>query len=194
MNNFPFSCVEEAKENARLLCRTLGYYSICRSDAPIGGKPANDISLQETQELMAQAFCCAGWNDLARRLALNSAAYYDQGKDPKPSHYALAERLGKILGTGVEVDAIYRAIATAALGCAPPARNQARRFFSNLPCRTAEQMGRLMQIESAYSYHSRYNRDRTAFEIRMLEYFRAKAVAEITGGTTPRKPRRRKIE
>lgn len=189
MDRMPFRNVEELKENAKLLCRALAYYGIRLPES------SDDIGLQRTQELIARSFRCVGWKDLMRRVeSQNSATYLDEGRDHRIAHLALAECVQQVIGGDVAVARLHAAFSAAAVGCTARARNEARRFFSRCGLQTAEQRGRLMQVEAVYSYHSRYNNRRTAFEIRMLEYGRQKAVAEILGTRAPRKPRRRKGE
>lgn len=187
MNSIPFRHVEEAKESARLLYRAFAFHQIHLPGA------ADSIGLQQTQELMARSFGCAGWKDLTRRVELqDSVVYLNEGGSLRSSRDKLAEHLHAIIGAHVPLEAVRAAVGLAAVGCSGRERSHARRFFSVCPAKTAEQWGRLMQVEAVYSYHSRYNRGRTMYEISMLQYSRQAAVAEILGTPKPRKPRRPK--
>lgn len=187
MNLIPFRNIEEAKESAKLLCRAFAFYEINLPEEP------SNIGLQQTQELMAQSFRCVGWKDLTRRVELQgSVTYLDDRGDCRSAHVNLAERLQGIIGVHIPLETLRAAFGIAAVGCTAQARSEARRFFSNCPAATAAQWGKLMQVAAAFSYHTRYNNHRTEFDVRMLEYSRQVATAEILGTPVPKKPRRRK--
>lgn len=142
---------------------------------------------------MAEAFRCVGWKDLVSRVELQvSASYPDDESDRCALHAELAQQLQARIGDHVPLDTLRAAITRAGLGCSAGRRGEARRFFSHCPAKTVSQWGRLMEVEAAYSYHTRYNQGKTAYDLRMQEYWRQVAVAKILGTPLPRKRRRPK--
>lgn len=184
MPTFPFASVAEATENAKQLHGRLRYFSI---DNPSSAAP---FSLQQTQELMAQLFGCARWPDLIKALSGNFATQYlGGGKDPVEQHRILANRLARQFHLDESQDRIFKALRASALGCMPATRYEARRFCNSIPYATAEQFGRVLQIENQYSYHARYNNRRGRYENELLRWQRDVAIAEVLGHSKPSKPK-----
>lgn len=187
MNRIPFRDIEEAKENAKLLCRAFAFYEISLPSAQ------NSIGLQQTQELMSRSFHCAGWKDLIRRVELQeSVTYLDASEDRTSSHVKLAQELHTVIGDDIPLKTLRAAIVIAAVGCSPQARNEVRKFFSLCPAKTAAEWGWLIHLKAAFTRQSRYSKGRTAFEIQMLEYSHQALVAKVLGTPIPKKPQRRK--
>lgn len=188
MNKLPFRSVEEAKENAKRLSRTLAFYLIHMPGS------TDPIGLRQTQEIIAKLFGCLGWSALTTRLELRGRAAYldDGGEDPGPMHLLLSSRLHEIIGgSDVPTTRIRAALSAAALGCSPLARREADNLFPRTPCKNIDQWQSLMQVHTGNRYVSRYNNHRTTFELEMIEYWRIKAEAEILGLPMPSKPRQK---
>jgi len=191
VSSYPFGSIEELKQQARLLKNSFDFYSIRFSGAP------ENLSLQQTHELIAKAFGFMRWEDLTQRvIGQCSVSYLDDRHTAETIHQAVAEKMHKWLGGDISVERIYNAIALAQFGRSVWFRDFATNFFRNLPknCKIAEQWGMILKLEAGYSYVSRYNYRRTPWENRLLEYEKQKALAQILGTPLPRKPRRRNAD
>jgi hypothetical protein len=69
-------------------------------------------------------------------------------------------------------------------------------MFSSMEkaCNNIEQWQRLGVLEAGYAYATRYSRNMTPWQIRLLAYEHDRQVAEVLGKPKPRRPRRPKGE
>lgn len=187
MSTFPFASVDEVKANAKQLHGRLRYFSIGNSSS------SESFSLQQTQELIAQLFGYVRWADLTQALSGDfTLQYFDGGgKDPVEQHRILASRLASQFHLDESQGRIFKALRASAFGCLPATRYEARWFCNSIPYATAEQFGRIMEIENQYSYHARYNNRRGRYERELLLWQRDVSIAEILGRSKPSKPKLR---
>ena len=191
MHTLPFTCVEEAKENASLLCRTFEFYSV---KAPgLNGSSSVEIDTLRMQELIAKAFEHPDF--VALTLSLSSekpASYLDTNICLDKIYEILSKKIAGYLNADLLTDNIQRAFSFAKFGCTPKVRSEAAHYISLFPCKTAEQWRQLQVLQAAYTRATRYRRRMSRYESDMAQYWFDKAVAEVLGDKVPRKPRMRK--
>ncbi|MBR8048735.1 hypothetical protein KDW62_26560 [Burkholderia multivorans] len=173
----PFHTVEEAKENAVLLSRAFRFCSLRYADD--GGFP----NPERTRDVMAQAFGCLNWSDLASSIDGGSPGpYFDsipaEASWGTPAAYAehvhreLTPSLLVLLvyvdeGAKSQMASLYRtyesnehriqaALKYSAFGCSPQMRKKAEASLNSMPYRTVDQWSRLQLLERGRSNVTRY--------------------------------------
>lgn len=191
MHTLPFTCIEEAKENVSLLCRTFEFYSV---KAPgLNGSSSVEIDTLRMQELIAKAFEYPDWTALTLSLSLEKpASYLDTNICLDKIYDILSKKIAGYLNADLLADNIQRAFSFAKFGCTPKVRSEAARYISLFPCKTAEQWRQLRVLQAAYTRTTRYRRRMSRYESDMAQYWYDKAVADVLGDKVPRKPRMRK--
>lgn len=186
MRKLPFSCPQEAKENSYAAVRSFEFFNIHTTN-PDDGMPMR-LGLQRIQDLIAKAFGFVQWIDLISTLNSEHLTVYLDTKNIEESHRAIAVLFSRILNSEHLAEKIKRALSFSAFGCSPKVRNNEYFLLYNLPCKTIDQWHELINLQSAYAYHSRYDNRRSEYENKMLKYWHDKAVAELLGTKLPSRP------
>jgi hypothetical protein len=191
VRTLPFSCIEEAKENVSLLCRTFEFYSV--KIPGVNGSPPIEIDTLRMQELIAKAFGYSDWAILTLSLSSEKPPSYINTDICIDEIYGnLSKKIASYLNAEFLTENIQRAFSFAKFGCAPKVRSDAACYISCFQCKTLEQWKQLQVLQAAYTRATRYRRRMSPYESAMAQYWYNKAVAEVLGDKVPRKPRRRK--
>jgi hypothetical protein len=187
----PFSCIEEAKENVSLLCRTFEFYSV--KIPSINGSPPIEIDTSRMQEFIAKAFGYCDWATLTLILASEKPpSYIDMDICIDEIYENLSKRIASYINAEFLTENIQRAFSLAKFGCAPKVHSNADCYISYFQCKTLEQWKQLQVLQAAHTRATRYRRRMSPYESSMAQYWYDKAVAKVLGDKVPRKPRRRK--
>jgi hypothetical protein len=191
LNTLPFNCIEEAKENVSLLCRTFEFYSV--KIPSINGSPPIEIDTSRMQELIAKAFGYCDWATLTLSLASEKPPSYINADICFDELYEnLSKKIASYLNAELLTENIKRALSFAKFGYAPKVRSDADCYISCFQCKTLEQWKQLQVLQAAHTRATRYRRRMSPYESSMAQYWYDKAVAKVLGDKAPRKPRRRK--
>ena len=108
----------DAKEMARRLCDALEYHNLV---ADCRDPESNFLTLQQTQEVMAQAMGHASWREIIALLKDPHDPVYIDGS-AQSSLTEFVEKLARLLGFDYAHGSVYRAVAMSGAGFSPKSR------------------------------------------------------------------------
>jgi hypothetical protein len=197
MTTLPFHSIEDAKEQAKNLCRVFAFCQIYWKPAPLTATTSTveKISLQQTHQLIAKICRCHSWDDLCRRIELsNTSEYIDEKILKKDTVLRFANEFQRFIGDHNSIDLIVYALNYSNFACVP---NQ---FLNRLvnsrikSYKSAQQMWAVERIIKGFDFASRYDGLRTPHENAILRYNVEKRLAKVYGTRAPGKPRRKRVK
>ena len=187
MDFLPFSSVDEAHDNAKLLCRAFSYCSIAKKNRETGQH--EDLSLQQTQNLIAKLFGFARWEDLTARLikGTDQVKYINRTRGEKDVLLVYSKKILSIIPFDSTPEKVLRALTIGGFGTDYRTRNLNRKLLHDKLIDKLEKFQELQALSAVQQYHSRYNQHRNFREIQIMERNYERAVAKVLGTKMPRK-------